>query len=367
MPANSDITAHYNAVTANQSPTSEIEKLIAHFQHEGFFHLAIAQERRRQVLRARLSTEFSGRVFMTRKTLGRAEVVLPGIDVRYVEDGALGELQADGAFEDSILIANNNDVVQNGALDTYLNLFQNSPHTIFVAWDFDNHHWYPMSTFLAAHSDMYFPAHPDYFSLLSRYNRCIAGPVSCGVIQWSRSYLAENFDKIIFASRSDKPLGAHILYEKFRFRSQTISTLGGHFPTTVGFRTAAFHQTSAADRLKEWCGHKAHWTIPVLNDISMRLFDALTTGGVPIVPDTQKYHPTVAALAEHIVFFRATDLVSPQSVVDAANQKFDAGGVGKIIERNRLGQTQHHVSSRIETILKNVFDEFSIPQTVTNA
>jgi hypothetical protein len=367
MPANSDITAHYNAVTANQSPASEIEKLVTHFQHESFFYLAIAQERRRQALKTRFSTEFSGRVFVTKKTLGRAEVILPGIDVRFVEDGALGELQAEGAFEDSILITNNNDVVQNGALDTYLNLFQNSPNTIFVAWDFDNHHWYPMSTFLAAHSDMYFPVHSDYFSLLSRYNRCIAGPVSSGVIQWSRSYLAENFDNIIFASRSDQPLGAHIVYGQFRFRSQTISTLGGHFPATVGFRTAAYHHISAADRLKEWCGHKAHWIIPVLNDIPTRLFDALTTGGVPIVPDTLKYHPTVAALAEHIVFFRATDIVAPQPVVDAANQQFDAGGVGKILERHRLGQTQHHVSSRIETILKTVFDEFSIPQTFTNA
>lgn len=367
MPANPTITAHYNAVTADQSPTREIEKLVAHFQNDSFFHLSIAQESRRQQLKARFASQFSGRIFLTQKTLGRAEVALPGMDVQFIEDGTLSRLQAAGAFENAIVVVNNNDIVQNASLDTYLGFFQNSPNTIIVAWDFDNHHWYPMSTFLAAHSDMYFPVHPDYFSLLSRYNRCIAGPLSSGVIQWSRSYLAENFDNIIFSSRSEQPLGTHIFYEKFRFRNQAITTLGGQYPTSVGFRTAAFHQISAADRLKQWCGHKAHWIIPVLNDIPTRLFDALSTGGVPIVPDTLKYHPVIAAFAEHVVFFRATDLTAPQAAVDAANRKFDAGGVGKIIERHRLGLERHHVSARIETILKTVLDEFEIPQPATTA
>ena len=55
-----------------------------------------------------------------------------------------------------------------------------------------------------------------------------------------------------------------------------------------------------ADRLRQWCSHKAHWM--VMNDVPMRLFDALTTGGIAIMPDSLKHMAIVRELAEHIVF-----------------------------------------------------------------
>lgn len=362
MPANAPITAHYNAVSAGQSPAREIESLLNHFNHDTLFHLNIAQEKRRRELRAKFSSGFSGKVFLTQRTLGRAEVNMPGIEICFVEDGGLARHFLNGDFRNAILIANNNDIIQANSYDTYVNFFQKAHDTIAVAWNFDNHHWYPMSTFFASHSDICFPVHPDYMSLLSRYNRCIFGPVCSGVIQWTRSFIRENLRMITSTARSDEPLGMHILYDQFRFRNQVINTLAQHYPGTVGFQTAAFHQVPEADRLRQWCSHKAHWIVPVLNDIPTRLFDALTTGGVPIVPDTFRYHPVVASLAAHVVFYRATDIVLPQSVVQAANSKFNAGGMEKILERHRVGIEQHHVSARIETILKTVLEEFEIPR-----
>ena len=361
MNANTTITALYNSVSINQSPTREIDSLANHFQHENFFQLSIAQEARRRQLKDKFSRGFGGRVFLTQGILGMAEIEIPGIDIHFVEEGALGKYVANGAFKDSILIANNNDISLHGSLDTYINFFQGATETIVVAWDFDNHHWYPMSTIFATHSDMYFPAHPDYFSLLSRYNRCIAGPISAGVIQWSRSFLRENLEHILHAPRSDQPLGTHLFYDKFRFRTQAINTLANHYPASVGFQTVAYHKTPGIERLKRWCGHKAHWIVPVLNDIAIRLFDALITGGVPIVPDTLKYHPTIAALSEHVIFYRATDLMAPETVVSAAISKFDSGGVEKIAERHRLALDRHHVTACVETILKTVVAEFEIP------
>ncbi|CAK0745124.1 conserved hypothetical protein [Gammaproteobacteria bacterium] len=359
MTENSIVTGLYNALSAEQLPTRNIEALVGHFQHDRFFDLAVTQEGRKRKLKAHFSQGFNGRVFMTRRTLGRVEMPIPGLDIHYIEENALSSLSGDPVLRGAIVLVNNNDVIQNNSLDSYLDFFHRAEETIIAVWDFDNHHWYPMSTFLAAHSDIYFPTHPDYFSLLSRYNRTIAGPISAGVSQWSQSYLRENFDNIVLTTRSDNPLGTHIFYEKFRFRNQVVSTLGAQNPS-VGFVTAGFHQMSAADRLRFWYTHKAHWIVPTLNDIPTRIFDALATGGIPIVPNTLKYHPEIDALAEHLVFFEASDLPSPQQVVAAANKKFDDGGVGKIIERHRLGTERHHASIRVAKMLKIVMREFGI-------
>lgn len=359
MIENSVITGLYQTLSAEHVPTKSIEALVDHFQHERFYDLAVTQETRKRKLKAHFAQGFAGRVFMTRRTLGRVEAPLHGLDIHYIEEGAWQSLCGDPALQGAIVLTNNNDIVQDSSLDSYLEFFQSAEETIIAVWDFDNHHWYPMSTFLAAHSDMYIPTHPDYFSLLSRYNRTIAGPISSGVIQWSQSYLRENFDNIVLATRSDTPLGTHIFYDKFKFRNQVVITLGGQNPS-VGFVTAGFHQMSADDRLRFWYAHKAHWVVPVLNDIPTRIFDALATGGIPIVPNTLKYHPEIDALAEHMVFFEASDLPSPQLVVATANKKFDDGGVGKIIERHRLGTERHHARARVAKILKTVMREFGI-------
>lgn len=359
MTENPSISSLYHALNAEQAPTQNIAALVDHFQNARFFDLAVMQEGRKRKLRSHFAKGFDGRVFMTQRTLGRVEMPFAGLDIHFIEEGALRSMAGDPALQGAIVLVNNNDVVQDNSLDAYIEFFQRAEETIIAAWDYDNHHWYPMSAFLASHSDMYFPAHPDYFSLLSRYNRTIAGPITCGIVQWTQSYLRENFDNIVLATRSDAPLGTHIFYEKFKFRNQVVSTLGGQNPS-VGFVTAGFHQMSAADRLRYWCGHKAHWIVPVLNDIPTRLFDALATGGVPIVPNTLKYHPEINALAEHLVFFEASDVPSPQALVARANKKFDEGGVGKIVERHRLGTERHHASARVAKILKTVMREFGI-------
>ena len=198
--------------------------------------------------------------------------------------------------------------------------------------------------------------------MLARYNRCIHGPITAGVTQWTRGFLRDSAGQIGSLLRSEQPLGMHVHYEQFRFRNQVINTLAQHYPDTVGFQTG-YHDISDSERMRRWCAHKAHWTVPVLNDIPIRIFDALSTGGVAIVADSLKHLPIISALAEHFVFYRATDIVEPRAIVEEANRKFDAGGLEKVLERHRLGVEHHHVSTRIERILQTVFDEFELPKS----
>lgn len=363
MLENTLIARYYSSLNESKGICGPFESMIEFLQNDTFFHLAIAKEARKTKLRTHFSSGgFNGRIFLTRKTLGRVELDFPGVVVEHVDIKDLLELVGSALLEGAIVISSNNDIVHDQSLETYRIFFSKTENSIVAVWDLDDHHWCSLSTFLAAHSDIYFPAHLDNFYALSRYNRTIAGPVSCGVLQWSTSFLEEHFDDIIFSSRSDKPLGAHMFYEKFKFRNQIITTLAGHYET-VGFSTQHFHQLTVEDRLKVWQGHKAHWIVPVLNDIPTRLFDALATGGVPIVPNTLKHYREIEDILEHLVFYDASDIVSPQGVVDQANEKFDQGGINMLVKRHKIGTREHHASARVGKIIQTIFSEFGIITT----
>jgi hypothetical protein len=232
--------------------------------------------------------------------------------------------------------------------------------TLFVAWDWDNHHWLENSAFVAAHSDMYCPAHHENLYLLSRYNWLISGPVYCASIQWARSFLCERLPEMIAVVRSNDPLGKHVPYGMFSFRNLVLSTLNGHYPS-IGFSDQSFHGRGPVDRLQEWCRHKLHWIAPVLNDVAIRIFDALITGGIPIVPASMKMLPLIREIPEeHILFFEPTDIVSPKALVERGLARFDAGGADKLVERHRYALDHHHGDTRMATMFGFLAREFTL-------
>ena len=118
------------------------------------------------------------------------------------------------------------------------------------------------------------------------------------------------------------------------------------------------------DRFKEWCSHKSHWVVPVLNDTPIRLYDALITGGIPIVPRSLKYHRGIENLHDHVLFYDYEDIQNPLPITERANNLFDKRGIQGILDRHQLVYYNYHVDNRVETILKAVQDEFCIPNLV---
>jgi hypothetical protein len=212
---------------------------------------------------------------------------------------------------------------------------------------------------LAAISDLYVPTHADNLEPLSRYNNIMAGPVTSGVIQWPKEFLEENLDIITKTERSNNPLGTHIEYPQFPLRMKNLKTLHRTLPS-VKLVDGSYHSRSMIDRFTEWCSHKSHWIVPVLNDAPIRIFDALITGGIPIVPRSLKYHKDVINLWDHVVFYDYEDIQAPWEVTNKANQLFDSAGEQGVLDRHRLICYNHHVDNRVETILKAIDDEYGI-------
>ena len=259
---------------------------------------------------------------------------------------------------DAVVVVNNNDLGRTVSQPMLCDFYARCERTLFIGWDWDNHHWLDRSTVLAAHTDLYAPGHQENLYLLTRYNASTIGPVYCASVQWSRQILCGRVPMLLEQERSDAPLGMHIPYSQFSYRSRVVSTLSQQFPQ-VGFSAPSFHSRTEDQRLLEWASHKAHWIVPVLNDVPIRIFDALITGGIPLVPQSLRHlAPANNIDRAHIVFYTPNDIIEPQAVVARANALFDHGGADGMMYRHRYALDHHHGTTRLQQMLGFAADEF---------
>lgn len=352
-----DLNALFSSLEACPQYIAQVQTYMQLGQTEGFFHLARMKQQRMEGLRAKFSGRPIQRLFLGAR-MQSMEYELPGVAVSCLpgdffraEDPQERSRKVE-MLDGALVLLNNNDLSTGESRKHYADLYARCENTGFLAWDWDNHHWMDSSLFFAAHSDLFFPSHNENMYMLSRFNWVIAGPVPCGTIQWSRSFLTRHLAFMLQSERSDKPLGMHFFYPQASFRNQIVVTLKQHYDT-VGFTDPAFHHRSPDDRLQEWCSHKAHFAIPVLNDVPLRIFDALVTGGIPIVPESLRFLAPVHAIPRHhICFYGPEEILDPRALVARANGLFDAGGADGLVERHRFALAWHHGEARLAEILR---------------
>jgi len=350
------ITEIFAAMPQRVTMNEQVGAYRDYTQAEVFFHLARAKSARIEQLRQRFAGRRITRLFVG-NNLVPAGFRLPGVETidlekNHFERAMKGELQdMVAAMANAIVLINNNDLAVGESAPGYVRLFAQAQDTIFLGWDYDNHHWMESSLALAAHTDLYFPAHNENMYLLSKINALTAGPIPCACVQWTPKFLADNLVEMLSRPRSDEPLGMHFFYQQFAFRNQTVVTLNQKYKQ-IGFAERSFQAKSPADRLAEWMAHKTYWIIPVLNDVPIRIFDALASGGIPIIPESLRFLAPIASLPrDSVVFYGPDDIFNPQTVVGQALKLFDEGGQEGIAARHRHALTHHHGAERLRRMV----------------
>ena len=352
----SRINEIFGAMPQRQAISEQVSAYRDFTQAPVFFQLACEKAARVNRLRERFAGRRIDKLFVG-NNLAPAGFQLPGVETvalekNWFERAMKGELQDMVArLAGAIVLVNNNDLAVGESAPGYVRLFANSPDTIFLGWDYDNHHWMESSLALAAHTDLYFPAHNENMYLLSKINALTAGPIPCACVQWSPSFLSDHLGDMLARPRSDEPLGMHFFYQQFVFRNQTVVTLNQKYKS-IGFAERSFQAKTPFDRLAEWMDHKAHWIIPVLNDVPIRIFDALASGGIPIIPESLRFLAPVASLPrDMVVFYGPDDVFNPQAVVARALALFDQGGQAGIAARHRFALEHHHGADRLRRMV----------------
>jgi hypothetical protein len=250
----------------------------------------------------------------------------------------------------SLFFLTNNDIGE--SLPKYIDLYNNNPDVLFVIWDWDSQHWVYMSSMLALHCDFYIPATSENAFLLSHFNPFVIGPVFVGAHQWTRRFLMDNIE-LFFEDRLNVPLGPHAFYGNFARRNRAISTVSKVYPS-VNFGNHDYKVKSELDNLKEWAQHKTHWVAPVLGGVPIRVFNALITGGIPILPAFYKNLPEISILGNSPLYYDVSDLIEPEMINQAAVAKFDLGGESGLIQRISNAIENHHVDGHCERIFNAI-------------
>jgi len=263
------------------------------------------------------------------------------------------------ALENSLIISTSNIFSEVGATQ-FGKIYESLPSSIFVIHDYDNHHWIPNNIQVAIFSDVYAPAHQDENLMASRLNPNILGGIPCGSNQWSADFIGSYGKNNLLNKRSLLPLGKYFLYEKFIHRNKLITTLSKSYPS-IGFVKQDFHRLTPEEKWQEWSSHALHWIAPVLNDLPIRFFDALITGGIPIIPSGLK--PFVESLQipeEFYATYRPLDLMDPSTIITAQAKRFEKLSDTGILERHKFAMEHFHIDRVIDKLVTKTFKLYEI-------
>jgi tetratricopeptide (TPR) repeat protein len=233
-----------------------------------------------------------------------------------------------------------------------------APDCPVVTWNFANHTAYLANALLAAAADAIFPAHVTPVEYLARW-RCGA-VVPLALFQWSRATLGRLYQDCRREPRSDRLSGHFSLYPVAKRRNRLIAEAIEAWPEADlslerGWR---YHDFSPRDRFLTWRRAKTSLVLPVAGDLSMRFFDALAAGQVPIVPrdifDFDRVIPPADQTALPVIRLERYDVASLRAAHAAAITAFDRGGEAGAEARHRYVLQQHMLAHRIRDILGHV-------------
>ena len=182
-----------------------------------------------------------------------------------------------------ILIAHGSDV--SSRVFEYRN---RNPNLLVLIWLWDNHVAQINNLRTVMAGDIYFPSHAYASGYLPNLLAPFGSHVPLCVAQWDPSEAALFLADSSGIPRSNQLLLNYVDY-KFSWRTTLLEQIRNHLPEANNLlmppedRGRYFKKTKR-ERYFEWAEHKCTLILPVDQDLSTRVFDALVAGLVLVVP-----------------------------------------------------------------------------------
>jgi hypothetical protein len=235
---------------------------------------------------------------------------------------------------------------------------------VLVAWAWDNHHHEFENLCHCSLADIVVPAHSFCADNLKSPTYILGNSVPLGTGQWSRRFAESQLLSDLDKSRSNSLSGGYIIWEDSaryeHLRKLKREVPGNELVLTEGADRKNYFSQSPAERFQSWSSYKVSIQIPYSGDLSLRVFDSLLTGQIPIVPsDCHDLDLVVPEeIQEQLPIIRVDDL-SPSTIEAAADrgiEEFDRLGNSGVLDRHVFARENHHVASRIQQIVRNTAD-----------
>jgi len=336
---------------------------ISLLQMDDYFHLKRFKEQRFQELKTKFVTEENLDIVLSKKfEKSISKELLSIYKISFIDEDFFSSdyrytiNQRMEYLEGKILLFNSHMPQWAGSvssLNNFITLYLNSKNCFFIGWDWDNHHTLHVSSIISACSDIYCHAHFAHdFELSAHCDRRFR--IAATTFQWNDQVIIDELNYLINSNRSNEALGWHVKYGLFQHREKLLTTLAKkHSYIGLLENGNSYFDKSNLERLREWGGHKVHWVVPTLNDLPCRVFDALITGGIPILPNYLKNDPALNGLHNlDCEYYTASEIFDSEKTISRAVDKFNEGGMSGILRRINAVLTNHTLSNRIYKILE---------------
>ncbi len=237
-----------------------------------------------------------------------------------------------------------------------------SPTCLLACWMVDNHHIFTENQELCQKFDVIIPAQHTSVDYLYAGTAIVTSPSACPCVQWTLNEVTENFFKHLNVSRLNALYGGFRRYPHLPRNAfiECISTdvLNSDvelYSAEDQSRPECYLNWSADMQIENWMRYKTSVVVCVKNDIPMRLFDALVTGQIPIIPWDMVgldavISPEEQALLPILRYTKhTTDEVARMR--DAAVQAFDRDGLSGILRRHNHAIERHMPIHRVRKML----------------
>jgi hypothetical protein len=231
-----------------------------------------------------------------------------------------------------------------------------------VVWTWDNHHKPYHNARSNALADLVLPGHRFCSDLMLTPHAVLAQSFPLPTSQWSRPLTAKLLDASIANPRSNALYGGFVLSgessrdELLRCLSREISdnaiTLLDHAKRTA---PDSYFLRSAEKQFREWSSYKVSVVLPFAT-LPMRVFDALISGQIPIIPnscvDLDAVIPSDLQLALPVLRFEELSVAAIWDAWRAALRRYYEMGIEGVYRRRRFARDGHHVSVRLRQIVQ---------------
>jgi hypothetical protein len=229
--------------------------------------------------------------------------------------------------------------------------------SIISLWHYDNHIAYFNNYKSAISCDLNFLTHnigvPGY--LTSAYSVSAAHIPQC-TLQFSKQMILNERTKRKASSRVNSALLNYFDYPEsprasiIKLLESTISDVAS-FSITSPTNRDRYWGKSISERYDEWANHKCTVILPLIEDLSTRVFDALATGLIPIIPENVRDLESAITVEDQqkLGIVRIKD-ASPENVragIALAIKKFDEMGDDGIMLRTNFIINTALISHRV--------------------
>jgi hypothetical protein len=236
--------------------------------------------------------------------------------------------------------------------------------SVFCLWHFDNHVAYFDNYKAAISCDFNFISHnagvPGY---LTNSASCVVAHIPLCCVQFGINEIKEYALNASKKERISKGLFNYITYENaprtslIRQLSQELGDLG-EFKLMPSEDRSRYWSMSREERVCEWGDYKCSVIIPLVEDLSTRVFDALATGQIPIIPesvlDLDSAIPIDTQRSLGIVKIKDLSTENVTDGIKKAINNFDQAGPSGVIDRIEYFLNNATAGHRLALILNSI-------------